>query len=243
MSRHDALTGLPNRVLLLERMEREAEGLRRNDELAVFCIDIGQFKQTNDALGHAVGDALLREIANRLRSCVREADAVARIGGVEFAILHVGDADTDELAKLAQHVLETLTKGYEIDSIRINICPTVGIARSPHDETTGAPLLRLANIALDRVKSEKRAGYRFFEAAMDSELQSRRRLEADLRRALVEEAFEVHYQPINDAKTRSIEVLKPWCAGAIPNAASCRPLNSFRWPKKPASSFRSANGC
>src|SRR6202453_1561133 len=196
MSRHDALTGLPNRVLLIERMEREAEGLRRNDELAVFCVDIGQFKQTNDALGHAVGDALLREIANRLASCVREPDAVARIGGAEVAILHGGAAETDELAKLAQQVLDALTKGYEIDSHQINICPTVGIARSPRDETAGAPLLRLADIALDRAKSEKRACYRFFEAAMDSELQSRRRLEADLRRALVEEAFDLHYQAI-----------------------------------------------
>ena len=213
MSRHDALTGLPNRVLLIERMEREAEGLRPNDELAVLCLDIGQFKQTNDALGHTVGDALLREIANRLRSCARDADAVARIGGAEFAILHVGVAETDELAKLAQHVLNVLTKGYEIDSHQINICPTVGIARSPRDETAGAPLLRLADIALDRAKSEKRACYRFFEAAMDSELQSRRRLEADLRRALVEEAFEVHYQAINDANTRSIrsfEALVRW---------------------------------
>jgi diguanylate cyclase (GGDEF)-like protein len=213
MSRHDALTGLPNRVLLLERIEREAEGLRRNEEFAVLCLDIGQFKQTNDALGRVVGDALLREIANRLRSCARGADAVARIAGTEFAILHVGIAETDKLANLAQRVLDALTKTYEIDGHQINVCPTVGIARSPRGETAGAPLLRLADIALDRAKSEKRAGYRFFEAAMDSELQSRRRLEADLRGALVEEAFEVYYQPINDAETKSIrsfEALVRW---------------------------------
>jgi diguanylate cyclase (GGDEF)-like protein len=212
MARHDALTGLPNRLLLLERIERDANSLQRNGELAVLCLDIGQFKQTNDALGHAVGDALLREIAGRLKSCARETDTVARIGGAKFAIVHVGIAGTDELANLARHVLDVLTQGYEIEHHQISICPTVGIARA-RDETAGAPLLRLADIALDRARSEKRANYRFFEAAMDSELQSRRRLEADLRRALAEEQFEVFYQPINDAKTRSIrsfEALVRW---------------------------------
>jgi diguanylate cyclase (GGDEF)-like protein len=214
MSRHDTLTGLPNKVLLLERMERVAEGLEYVGELAILCLDFDQIKETSDALGHAVGDGLLRKIAGRLKSCIRPADTVARLGGAEFAILHVGSVGMDELTNLAQHVLDVLTKGYEIEGHQINICATIGIAHAPRDETGGAALLRLAGIALYRAKLDRKgSSCRFFEAAMDSELQSRRRLESDLRRALTAEEFEVYYQPINDAKTRSIrsfEALVRW---------------------------------
>jgi diguanylate cyclase (GGDEF)-like protein len=214
MARHDALTGLPNKMSLLERMEQEAEGQERDHELALLSLELNQIKETSDALGHGVGDGLLREVASRLKTCVGAADAVARLGGAEFAILHIGTPETDELANLAQHILDVLTKGYEIEGHQINICATIGIARAPRDETAGSALLRLADIALYRAKSDRGgSSYRFFEAAMDRELQSRRRLESDLRRALAAEEFEVYYQPINDAKTRSIrsfEALVRW---------------------------------
>ncbi|MGO9769993.1 MAG: putative bifunctional diguanylate cyclase/phosphodiesterase [Roseiarcus sp.] len=213
MARHDALTGLANRFLFQERMEQAVAGLQRGDAFAVLCLDLDHFKETNDTLGHAVGDALLREVAARLRKCVREIDTVARVGGDEFAIVQVGIAGPNEPGNLAQRLFDVLTKPYEIEGHQINIGACIGIALAPRDESVGALLLRLADIALYRAKSEKRRPYRFFEAAMDSELQSRRRLEIALRKALADEELEVYFQPINDAKTKSIrsfEALVRW---------------------------------
>jgi diguanylate cyclase (GGDEF)-like protein len=213
MARHDALTGLANRSLFQEQLERSVAGLKRGDQFAVLCLDLDHFKEANDALGHAVGDALLREIAVRLRTSVLESDIVARIGGDEFAIVQTGISGPDDAGDLAERLLDVLTEPYEVEGHQINIGASVGIACAPRDESVGPLLLRLADVALYRAKAEGRQTYRFFEAAMDSELQSRRRLENDLRKALVEEEFEVYYQPINDAKTkaiRSFEALVRW---------------------------------
>jgi diguanylate cyclase (GGDEF)-like protein len=213
MARHDALTGLANRVLFHERMEHAVAGLQRGDKFAVLCLDLDHFKEANDVLGHAVGDSLLREIAVRLGKCVLGSDTVARIGGDEFAIVQVGIAGPDDPSDLAQHILDVLTQPYEIEGHQINIGASIGVAMAPRDESAGAPLLRLADIALYRAKSEGRQTFRFFEPAMDSELQSRRRLETDLRKALVKGELEVFFQPINDAKTKSIrsfEALARW---------------------------------
>ena len=213
MARHDALTGLANRFHFLERMEQAVADLQRGDKFAVLCLDLDQFKEANDALGHAIGDAMLREVAARLRTCVREIDTVARMGGHEFAIVQVGTAGPNEPSNLAQRLLDVLTKPYEIEGHRINIGASIGIALAPRDESAAALLLRLANIALYRAKSEKKQSYLFFEATMDSELQSRRRLEIDLRKALVNNEIEVFFQPINDAESKSIrsfEALARW---------------------------------
>jgi diguanylate cyclase (GGDEF)-like protein len=213
MAHHDVLTGLANRHLLQERMERAVAGLQRGEAFAVLCVGLNHIKTANDALGHAVGDALLREVAARLSACVLESDTVARIGGSEFAILQVGIAGPDEPGDLAEHVLDVLTRPYEIKGNQINIDASIGIALAPHDETAGPPLLRQADIALSRAKAEGSKVWRSFEAAMDAELQSRRGLEIDLRKALVNNEFEVYFQPINDAKSKSIrsfEALVRW---------------------------------
>jgi diguanylate cyclase (GGDEF)-like protein len=213
LARHDALTGLANRVLLQERMEEAVAGLERGEEFAVLCLDLDHFKETNDALGHVVGDVLLREIAARLKACVGETDTVARAGGDEFAIVELGISGTAETAALAQRLLEAIAAPFEIEGHKINIGASIGIALAPRDGTLGARLFRLADVALYRAKSGGRRTWRFFEASMDSELQSRWQLEIDLRKALVEEEFEVYFQPINDAKTRSIrsfEALVRW---------------------------------
>jgi len=213
MARHDALTGLANRVLFQEKMELAVADLQRGEQFAVLCLDIDHFKEANDTLGHAVGDALLRDIACRLRASVRDVDTVARIGGDEFAIVQVGIAGPDEPGALARKLLDVLTQPYQIEGNQIVIGASVGIARAPLDESVGALLLRLADIALYRAKSEGRRTYRYFEAEMDSALQTRRRLEIDLRRALAEQQFELYYQPINDARTRSVrsfEALLRW---------------------------------
>jgi diguanylate cyclase (GGDEF)-like protein len=194
-------------------MERAVAGLQLGQEFAVLCIDLDHFKEANDTLGHAVGDALLREVAARLTRCVLGSDTVARIGGDEFAIVQVGISGTHDASDLARHLLDSLTKPYKIDGHQINIGASVGIALAPRDESAGALLLRLADIALYRAKSEGRQTYRFFEAAMDNELQSRRRLQIDLRKALADDEFEVYFQPICDARTlaiKSLEALARW---------------------------------
>jgi len=213
VAHHDALTGLANRVLFQQRMEEAVVGLRAAQQFAVLCLDLDHFKETNDALGHAVGDALLREVAARLRTCVARNDTVARIGGDEFAIVQIGIAGSDDSGDLAQRLLDVLAKPYEIEGNQIIIGASIGIALAPRDESSGAPLLRLADIALYSAKTAGRNTWRFFEALMDWDLQVRRRLEIDLRSALANEEFEVYFQPVNDAKTKSInsfEALVRW---------------------------------
>jgi diguanylate cyclase (GGDEF)-like protein len=213
MAHYDALTGVANRYLLQERMERAVDGLQRGDAFAVLCVGLNHLKSANDALGHAIGDALLREVAARLSACVQGSDTLARIGGSEFAILQVGVAGPDESIDLAQQVLDVLTRPYEIEGHQINIDASVGMALAPRDETAGPPLLRQADIALSRAKAEGGKTWRSFEAAMDAELQSQRGLEIDLRKALANDEFEVYFQPINSAKSRSIrsfEALVRW---------------------------------
>jgi diguanylate cyclase (GGDEF)-like protein len=213
MARHDALTNLPNRFLFQERMEKAVAALKSGQQFAVLCLDLDHFKEANDALGHAVGDTLLREVAARLNKCVLGSDTVARIGGDEFAIVQAGISGPEDASDLAEHLLEALTKPYEVDGHHIAIGASVGIALAPLHESSGAPLLRLADIALYRAKSAGRQTYRFFETAMDSELQARRRLQSDLRKALVDDEFEAYFQPIVDTRTRAIrsfEALARW---------------------------------
>ena len=213
MARHDDLTGLANRFLLQERMQLAVAGLHNGEEFAVICLDLDHFKETNDALGHPVGDALLREIASRLTKSLPASDLVARIGGDGFAMLHLRTGGTDEIAALARRVLTVLTEPYLIEGHQIHIGASAGIALAPEDQSAATPLMRLADIALYRAKSECKGGFRFYEAAMDAALQARRQLEIDLRRALIEEELEVYFQPINDARTgavRSFEALARW---------------------------------
>ena len=213
MARHDDLTGLANRFLLQERMQLAVAGLQNGEEFAVVCLDLDHFKETNDALGHPVGDELLREIAFRLTRSLPASDLVARIGGDEFAILHTRTAGTEEVADFARRVLSVLTQPFVIEGHQINIGASAGIALAPEDHSAAAPLLRLADIALYRAKSECKGSFRFYEAAMDAALQARRQLEIDLRRALVDEELEVYFQPINDARTgaiRGFEALARW---------------------------------
>jgi diguanylate cyclase (GGDEF)-like protein len=213
MARHDALTGLANRLHFGEKKDQAVAGLARGGQFAILCVDLDRFKQANDALGHAVGDAVLREVAARIRSCLRDTDTAARIGGDEFAILQTDISGPGEPDDLARRLLRELTQPYEIDVHRIHVGASIGIALAPKDETVGPLLLRLADVALYRAKTEGRGTYRFFEPTMDSEVQARRRLELDLRQALNDGALEIYFQPINDALTRTIrgfEALARW---------------------------------
>jgi diguanylate cyclase (GGDEF)-like protein len=213
MARHDALTDLPNRVLLRERLEHELKRVKRGECLAVLCLDLDHFKSVNDTLGHPIGDELLKLVADRLRGCTREPDTIARLGGDEFAIIMTKIQKTDDAAILARRIRESIIKPYQIDGHQIITDISIGISLSPDDGTEPDELLKNADMALYGAKADGRGTYRFFELEMDARMKARRDLEMDLRKALVHKEFELHYQPLVNLQTNEItafEALLRW---------------------------------
>jgi diguanylate cyclase (GGDEF)-like protein len=213
MARHDALTQLPNRVLLAERIEHAIAQVGRGAGFSILCLDLDNFKQVNDTLGHPVGDELLCAVADRLGACVREVDTVARLGGDEFAIIQADTQRPEDAERLARRIVECIAEPYEFDGQRVVIGCSVGISLSPSDGTSGEKLLKNADVALYRAKSEGRGIWRFFETEMDESLQKRRALELDLREALNRKEFELFYQPLYDVdldKICGFEALLRW---------------------------------
>jgi diguanylate cyclase (GGDEF)-like protein len=209
MARHDALTNLPNRVLFKERME---QALARGDTLAVMFLDLDRFKGVNDSLGHSIGDALLCAVTERLQRVVADGDTVARLGGDEFAIVH-SRATPTQASELAAQIIDALVEPFDVRGHQVIIGTSIGIALAPNDGTEPDQLLRNADMALYRAKAEGRGTYHFFQSEMDAQMQERRRLELDLRRALAEEQFELHYQPlinIDSGKVSGFEALLRW---------------------------------
>ena len=198
MARHDALTRLPNRALLAERIEQAVAQVGRGSGFAILCLDLDNFKQVNDTLGHAVGDELLCAVADRLGACVREIDTVARLGGDEFAIIQADTQRPEDAERLARRIVECMAEPYEFDGQRVVIGCSIGISLSPGDGTSGEKLLKNADVALYRAKAEGRGIWRFFETGMDESLQKRRALELDLREAMEKKQFELFYQPLYD---------------------------------------------
>jgi diguanylate cyclase (GGDEF)-like protein len=192
MARHDALTNLPNRVLFRDKME---QALNRGEKLAVMFLDLDRFKGVNDSLGHPVGDALLCAVTERLLRVVRGVDTVARLGGDEFAIVQSSARPTDA-SELAAEVIETFQEPFEVHGHQVVIGTSIGIAMAPADGTEPDQLLRNADMALYRAKAEGRGTYHFFQPGMDAQMQERRRLELDLRKAMIAEEFELYYQPL-----------------------------------------------
>jgi len=213
LAHHDALTGLPNRTLFNDRLHNALGQLGRDFQFAVLCLDLDRFKAVNDTLGHPVGDALLRQVADRVYACIREGDTVARLGGDEFAvILQAIDSPADE-AHVAERIIAALNESFDIDGNRVSIGCSIGIATAPNDGAHPAKLLKSADTALYRAKSEGRNSFRFFEAAMDAQLQLRRELEIDMRRAIAAQEFVLYYQPLVRVATMQIggfEALLRW---------------------------------
>jgi diguanylate cyclase (GGDEF)-like protein len=195
MAHHDALTDLPNRVLLQERLEQALTRVPMGEGLAVLCIDLDRFKAVNDTLGHAVGDQLLKAVAERLRGCVRQTDTIARTGGDEFAILQIAADDATEVTALATRIVDSVRAPYDLGDHQATIGISIGIAMAPGDGTDPVQLLKNADLALYRSKAEGRGTFSFFEPEMDARMRARRALEIDLRNALVNGEFEVYYQP------------------------------------------------
>jgi diguanylate cyclase (GGDEF)-like protein/PAS domain S-box-containing protein len=213
MARHDALTDLPNRVLLREHLEQHLGRVRRGEALAVLCLDLDHFKAVNDSLGHPVGDALLQSAASRIRTCVGERDTVARLGGDEFAILQVGAGQPNGATALAQHLIQALGQPFDLDGHQVVIGTSVGIALAPLDGNDPDQLLKNADMGLYRAKSDGRSTFRFFEPEMDANMKVRRALEVDLRKALAQGEFELFYQPIVNLRHNDLsgfEALLRW---------------------------------
>jgi diguanylate cyclase (GGDEF)-like protein len=212
MAHHDALTDLANRVLLNERLERALSRAHRDEMIAIHHLDLDQFKAVNDTLGHPGGDKLLKMVADRLRSLVRDGDTVARMGGDEFAIVQIAADPTDATA-LAQRIIGAISEPFDIDGHQALIGASIGIAVGPGDGLSPDELLRNADLALYRAKNDGRGTFRFFEAGMDLQMQARRILEQDLRKALPAGEFELYYQPIVSLSNNAIsgfEALIRW---------------------------------
>ncbi len=204
MAHHDALTDLANRVRLNERLESALARFQGNEMLAVHHLDLDQFKAVNDTFGHPVGDRLLKIVAERLRMLVRETDTIARTGGDEFVIVQAPIADPSEATSLAQQIIEWMSEPYDIDGHQAIVGASIGIAVSPVDGLTPDKLLRNADLALYRAKGDGRGTFRFFEPAMDEQMQTRRIMEQDLRKALSAGEFELYYQPVVSLESNEI---------------------------------------
>ncbi len=213
LARHDALTGLPNRLQFRTRLQDSLALASRGQEFALLCLDLDHFKQVNDTLGHPIGDKLLREVTTRLLGALRDSDVIARLGGDEFAIIQNSALQPESSTALAQRIVPLVSAPYEIDGHRIIIGTSIGIARGPADGASPDVLLKNADLALYRAKTEGRNTWRFFEPEMDARMQQRRQLEMDLREALDTEEFELLYQPlmaVNASAPSGFEALLRW---------------------------------
>ncbi len=213
LAHYDALTDLPNRVLFRERIERELQRTSRGGQFALLYIDVDEFKGINDSLGHHVGDELLKAVAGRIRSCIRDTDHVARLGGDEFAVIQTDVADTRDVVEFVMRLHETIRQPYECLGHHLTTDASIGVAIAPQDGTDIDQLIKNADLAMYGAKADGRRTYRFFEPAMDARAKARLTLERDLRQALADGGFEIHYQPLVDLKRDTVigcEALLRW---------------------------------
>ena len=214
MALHDSLTGLPNRDLLRRQMDDILLHTRRSAEkVALLVLGLDSFKTVNDTLGHGVGDKLLRGVAKRLRSMLREEDVLARLNSDEFAIVQRGVMRPEDAVLLARRLLEAVGDPYLLDGHSVVIGATIGIAMSPGDGDESEKLLKNADMALSRAKNDVRGTFSFFEAEMDARAQTRRKIEIDLRAAIQDDVLRPYYQPLVDLSTGRItgfEALVRW---------------------------------
>jgi diguanylate cyclase (GGDEF)-like protein len=215
MAHHDLLTGLANRTLFMEKIEEAGARLRRHGEaFTVVMLDLDRFKNVNDSLGHPAGDALLKEMAQRLKSSLRETDVLARLGGDEFAMLQSGGtAQRDDAITLSVRIIDLVAQPFDLDGHKVSVGTSIGIALAPQDGVEPDELLKKADLALYLTKSEGRNGFNFFHADMTTEADARHQMENEMREALLRNEFELYYQPVLDVKTREprgAEALVRW---------------------------------
>jgi diguanylate cyclase (GGDEF)-like protein/PAS domain S-box-containing protein len=222
MAQHDAMTGLANRSLLQTKIDDALLSVRYGSRMALLCIDLDRFKEVNDSLGHAVGDELLRMTSERLLESVHVNDTVARLGGDEFAIVQCRINDPEDAILLADRIIEAVSRPFKIKGNDVKIGASVGMVLAPDQTSDADNILKMADAALYQAKSAGRNCYRVFDQQMSQSMRARRDLELDLRQAVQRHEFELHYQPIIDAKTFRIcgaEALIRWhhpARGMIP---------------------------
>jgi len=213
LAHNDPLTGLLNRASYQRELSQAIERAKGVSKTAVLCLDLNRFKTVNDALGHAVGDELLKHVAKRIRHNVRTTDVVARLGGDEFAVVQLDVHQPENVAVVAKRLVDVLAQPFDVGGNAIQLGATVGIALSPDDSMDGQELMKMAEIALHKAKTDERNTLQFFEAGMDRLISKRRELERELRLAAAADSFELHYQPLLDLASDAIvgfEALIRW---------------------------------
>ena len=213
LAHFDGLTDLPNRILFRVRLEQALEALQPGEQLAVLYIDIDEFKSVNDALGHPIGDELLKGVADRLRGCLGDTDVAARLGGDEFAVIQTAIKDRSETTRLVDEIHSAIRQPLDCMGHLITADASIGIALAPVHGVDLDQLLKNADLALYGAKADGRRTYRFFEAGMDHRARARRSLELELRQAISDGSLETYYQPvvnIESGKVSSCEALLRW---------------------------------
>ncbi|MEO7496081.1 MAG: EAL domain-containing protein [Massilia sp.] len=214
MAHHDALTGLPNRLLLQDRMAQAiALGRRAGSQVALLFIDLDDFKRINDSLGHEIGDRLLQLVAARLQSCLRDGDSIARLGGDEFVLTLAALADGNDAAVVAHKVLDLLKEPFLIDNHSLHVSSSIGISLFPDDGADVETLMRTADTAMYHAKESGRNNYQFFTPALNEAVHQRLALENRLRQALAGDEFALYFQPqidMHNGQIFSSEALLRW---------------------------------
>jgi diguanylate cyclase (GGDEF)-like protein len=213
LAAHDPLTDLPNRILFEKHLADVEARAQRREKIGVLCIDLDHFKNVNDELGHAAGDAALKTASRILTECVREGDVVARVGGDEFVVIAGHLEHSEDAALLARRIVEKISEPMEIEGRRVLIGASVGIAIAPLDGEDGYSLLKRADLAMYRAKAEGRGAYNFYQAELDAALQVRRNFETSLRNALLNDEFRLVFQPLLNLDSQRVcefEALLRW---------------------------------
>jgi len=243
LTTHDPLTGLPNRILLDDRLQQAIVHADRDmRSFALLVCDLDRFKLINESLGHRAGDELLQEVARRLAAVTRAADTLARLGGDEFVLIGTSIGDADDAAGLAARVMDVLQTPVQIATIDIYVSPSIGIAMYPDDGVTMQALLTHADAAMHSAKQHGRGNFRRYAPGMDAGIEGRVQLESDLHHAVALDQFELYYQPKVDTRTgevRSAEALIRWIhpmrgivspAEFVPLAEECGLISEIgRW--------------
>ena len=213
LAHYDALTDLPNRVLFREQIERELQKAIAGEQFALLYIDIDEFKGINDSLGHHVGDELLKAVAARIKACIKPTDLIARLGGDEFAVIQTAAGDRDVVVEFVTRIHDAIRQPYQCLGHQLTTDASIGIALAPQDGTDLDQLIKNADLAMYGAKAEGRRTHRFFEPVMDARAKARLTMEQDLRQAMVDGGFDIHYQPLLDLGSNEVsgcEALLRW---------------------------------